>query len=80
MSGVASGSTAGMGSTVVWPADSLAEALVAECQTLDDLLGVIRRQRAAVTRDDLQGIDDSVFATHRILVTLEEARAVDADR
>jgi hypothetical protein len=69
-----SGVPGGMGSTVVWPADSLAEALLAESQTLDELLGVIRRQRAAVARDDLQAIDDSVFATHRILVTLEEAR------
>lgn len=62
------------GPTVVWPADSMVEALQSECQTLEELLAVVRRQRGAVARDDLQGIDDSVFATHRILVTLNEAR------
>jgi hypothetical protein len=34
----------------------------------------MRRQRAAVATDDLQGVDDSVFATHRILATLGQAR------
>jgi hypothetical protein len=59
---------------VVWPADSMADALAAECDTLGELLAVIRRQRNAVARDDLPTIDDTVFATHRILVTLNEAR------
>jgi len=41
---------------------------------IDDLIGIIRKQRSAVGDDDLQLIDDSVFATHRVLVTLSEAR------
>ena len=53
---------------------ALAEALHAESRLLSDLAGVMRRQRDAVTHDDLAGIDDSVYATHRVLVTLAEAR------
>jgi hypothetical protein len=34
----------------------------------------MRRQREAVAQDDLDGVDESVFATHRVLVTLGEAR------
>src|SRR5687768_4984007 len=54
--------------------DSLANAVTAEVRLLEDLIGVMRKQRHAVGADDLQGVDDSVFATHRILVTLGEAR------
>jgi hypothetical protein len=54
--------------------DALANAVTAEVRLLEDLVGVMRKQRAAVAADDLQGVDDSVFATHRILVTLGEAR------
>lgn len=54
--------------------DALTNAVNAETRLLEDLIGVMRRQRAAVAADDLQGVDDSVFATHRILVTLGEAR------
>jgi hypothetical protein len=60
--------------TVVSPVDSLTDALVTERRLLDELIGVMRRQRAAVGNDDLQRVDDSVFATHRVLVTLNEAR------
>lgn len=60
--------------TVVSPVDSLTDALVTERRLLDELIGVMRRQRAAVGDDDLQRVDDSVFATHRVLVTLNEAR------
>jgi hypothetical protein len=60
--------------TVVSPVDSLAEALVTERRLLDELIAVMRRQRNAVGDDDLQLVDDSVFATHRVLVTLSEAR------
>jgi hypothetical protein len=56
------------------PVDSLAEALVTERRLIDDLIAIIRKQRSAVGDDDLQVIDDSVFATHRVLVTLSEAR------
>jgi len=53
---------------------SLVDAHHTERRLLDDLIGIMCRQRSAVAADDLQGVDDSVFATHRILVTLGEAR------
>jgi hypothetical protein len=56
------------------PVDSLADALTTERRLLDELITVMRRQRSAVGQDDLQSVDDSVFATHRVLVTLSEAR------
>jgi hypothetical protein len=58
-----------------FPIDSLAEALHAERRLLDGLSGVVRRQRAAVATDDLDAVSDCVFATHRMLVTLREARS-----
>src|SRR5215475_8386469 len=60
--------------TVVSPIDSLTEALVTERRLIDDLISIMRKQRSAVGDDDLQVVDDSVFATHRVLVTLSEAR------
>lgn len=54
--------------------DTLAGAITAEVRLLEDLVGIMRRQRAAVSSEDLQGVDDSVFAIHRVLVTLGEAR------
>jgi hypothetical protein len=60
--------------TVVSPIDSLTEALTSERRLLDELISVMRRQRSAVGDDDLQSVDDSVFSTHRVLVTLSEAR------
>ncbi|MEX2584023.1 MAG: flagellar export chaperone FlgN [Gemmatimonadota bacterium] len=54
--------------------EALANAVNAEVRLLEDLIGVMRKQRSSVADDDLQGVDDSVFATHRILVTLGEAR------
>jgi hypothetical protein len=56
------------------PVDSLADALATERRLLEELIGVMRRQRDAIDSDDLQAIEDSVFATHRVLVTLNEAR------
>lgn len=53
---------------------ALVDAHASERKLLDDLVGIMRRQRSAVAADDLQGVDDSVFATHRVLVTLGEAR------
>lgn len=53
---------------------ALVDAHLSERRLLDELIGTMRRQRSAVASDDLQGVDDSVFATHRILVTLGEAR------
>lgn len=57
------------------PIDSLAEALLLERRLLDELSDVVRRQRAAVATDDLDAVSDCVFATHRMLVTLREARS-----
>jgi len=54
--------------------EALAGAINAEVRLLEDLIGIMRGQRAAVAADDLQGVDDSVFAVHRVLVTVGEAR------
>lgn len=54
--------------------EALSNAVIAEVRLLEDLIGVLRKQRSAVGSDDIEGVDDSVFATHRILVTLGEAR------
>ncbi len=62
------------GSSTPAAVDALTSAVTAETRLLEDLIGVMRKQRSAVGADDLQGVDDSVFATHRILVTLGEAR------
>jgi hypothetical protein len=57
------------------PIDSLADALLLERRLLEELSDVVRRQRAAVATDDLDAVSDCVFATHRMLVTLREARS-----
>jgi hypothetical protein len=54
--------------------DALHDALLSERRLLDDLIAQMRRQRSAVSADDIQGVDDSTFATHRILATLGQAR------
>jgi len=54
---------------------SLAEALSVERRLLDELSEVVRRQRVAVATDDMDVLSDCVFATHRMLVTLREARS-----
>ena len=54
--------------------DALTDAMASEKRLIDELISIMRRQRSAVAVDDLQGVDDSVFATHRVLVTLNEAR------
>lgn len=54
--------------------EALSEALLSERKLIDDLSEIVLRQRAAIAVDDLQGVDDSVFATHRLLLTLAEAR------
>jgi hypothetical protein len=54
--------------------EALTDALVAEHKLIDELIEVMLRQRQAVGVDDLQAVDDSVFATHRLLLTLGEAR------
>lgn len=54
--------------------DALVDAMRSEKKLLDELVALMRRQRGAVAQDDLQAVDDSVFSTHRVLVTLNEAR------
>ncbi len=54
--------------------DALHDALCTERRLLDDLVLQMRRQRNAVGSDDIDSVDDSVFATHRILATLGQAR------
>jgi hypothetical protein len=54
--------------------EALHDALISERRLLDDLIAQMRRQRTAVGIDDIQGVDDSTFATHRILATLGQAR------
>ena len=54
--------------------EALCGAVLSEVRLLEDLVDVLRKQRDSVGADDLEGVDDSVFATHRILVTLGEAR------
>ncbi|HEY0777725.1 MAG TPA: hypothetical protein VGD56_07140 [Gemmatirosa sp.] len=53
---------------------ALIEALRTEHRFVDDLAATMRRQRAAVGSDDLETVDDTVFATHRLLATLGQAR------
>lgn len=52
----------------------LADVLGTERKLLEELVLVMRKQRNAVAEDDLQSLDDSVFATYRVLATLGEAR------
>lgn len=52
----------------------LSDVLGTERKLLEELMLVMQRQRAAVAADDLQALDDSVFATYRVLATLGEAR------
>jgi hypothetical protein len=54
--------------------DSLADAMESERRVLDEIAATMRRQRAAVGADDLDTIDDTVFAMHRLLQTLGAAR------
>jgi len=54
--------------------EALHDALISERRLLDDLISQMRRQRASVGADDIEGVDESTFATHRILATLGQAR------
>jgi flagellar biosynthesis/type III secretory pathway chaperone len=54
--------------------EALSDALASEHKLIDELTAVMLQQRNAVGVDDLQAVDDSVFATHRLLLTLGEAR------
>jgi len=54
--------------------ESLVDETDTESRLLDELLAIMDRQREAVAADDMQAVDDTVFATHRVLATLAEAR------
>ena len=53
---------------------TLAETLRSEARLLEDLVSIMNLQRDAVSHDDIDALDDTVFSTHRVLVTLGEAR------
>lgn len=53
---------------------SLAESLGGETRLLMRLVDVLRDQREGVGEDDVEKVDDSVHAAHRIMQTLGEAR------
>lgn len=53
---------------------SLSDAMTHERSLIEQLIAVLVRQRGAVAADRLADVDDSVFATHRLLATLAEAR------
>lgn len=53
---------------------ALTDVIKSETRLLQELLAVMQRQREAVAADDLQAVEESVYATHRVLHTLNEAR------
>jgi hypothetical protein len=54
--------------------DRMIDALGSERRLIDELIGLMRRQRAAIGADDLQAVEESVYAMQRVLCTLGEAR------
>lgn len=54
--------------------DRMIDALASERRLIEELIGLMRRQRAAVGADDLQGVEETVYAMQRVLHTLGEAR------
>jgi hypothetical protein len=54
--------------------DRMIDALGSERRLIDELIGLMRRQREAVGADDLQGVEETVYAVQRVLHTLGEAR------
>lgn len=67
---IAAGRSTDLGTTL----EAMADTLASETRLLTELAGLLRRQRAAVASDDLGKVEETVFSTHRILVTLGEAR------
>ena len=52
----------------------LIDAFDSECRLLAELARVLVAQREGVSSDDLDQLDASVFAAHRVLRTLQQAR------
>ena len=57
-----------------WNLDAFSDALRREAKLLLDLKDVLTRQRAAVARDDLAVVDETVYSAQRVFRTLAEAR------
>jgi hypothetical protein len=55
-------------------ASALCTVLATETRLLNELIAIMQRQRAGASSGDLTMVDDSVFATQRVLHTLAEAR------
>ncbi|MCG8468422.1 MAG: hypothetical protein MJB57_09485 [Gemmatimonadetes bacterium] len=55
-------------------AGELEDAFDAEARQLDTLVEILRCQRQGVERHEVGPIQDSVYAIHRVLLTLDEAR------
>jgi hypothetical protein len=55
-------------------AAALCDVLAAETRLLNDLIAILRRQREGAANGDFAMVDESVFATQRVLHTLTEAR------
>ncbi len=53
---------------------AMADALASEARLLRDLALLMERQRQGVATDDIAQVDETVFATQRVLLTLNEAR------
>lgn len=53
---------------------AMADTLASETRLLHELAAILRRQRDAVAGDDLVQVEESVYSTHRVLLTLGEAR------
>ena len=53
----------------------LVRALRDEHAVLEDLVATLERQRRAVAVDDIDAVNDSVFAAHRLLAAYREARS-----
>ncbi|MBL8995728.1 MAG: flagellar export chaperone FlgN [Gemmatimonadales bacterium] len=56
-------------------AGQLTRALRDEHTVLEDLVSTLERQRKAVAKDDIDAVNDSVFAAHRLLSAYREARS-----
>lgn len=54
--------------------DALADALGTEARLLRELCQVLRDQRDGIAAEDMDSINDSIHAVHRVLLTLGEAR------
>jgi len=54
--------------------ERLGHSLEVEGELLGELIGVLRGQRQGVAEDDLEAVDRSIHASHRLLMTLGTAR------